>query len=258
MADTPATTPPANTGSGPGPGSAPGSAVAGSPPAISIQDLRKTYWRGQIPVKALRGLTCEIAAGSMTFIVGPSGSGKSSLLYLLGGLDHADSGSISVFGRPLAGFSATERDEFRRREVGFVFQNFNLLGNLSALDNVLVPFLPTGISQNLRNTARGLLVRVGLESRLNHRPNELSGGEQQRVAIARALLKRPRLVLGDEPTGELDSESGAEVYRHLRILREEHDSTVVIVTHDRSHIRPGDRVLTIRDGRLASDEVVLQ
>jgi putative ABC transport system ATP-binding protein len=137
-----------------------------------------------------------------------------------------------------------------------VFQNFNLLGNLSALDNVLVPFLPTGISANLRETASALLERVGLGDRVHHRPHQLSGGEQQRVAIARALLKRPKLVLGDEPTGELDSESGAEVYRYLRSLREEHGSTVVVVTHDRSHIRPGDRVLTIRDGRLASNEIV--
>lgn len=226
------------------------------PPAIAVRDLEKTYWRGTIPVKALRGLTCEIARGSLTFIVGPSGSGKSSLLYLLGGLDAPDAGSISIFGRPLGELRPRERDEFRRREVGFVFQNFNLLGNLSALDNVLVPFLPTGISANLRETASALLERVGLGDRVHHRPHQLSGGEQQRVAIARALLKRPKLVLGDEPTGELDSESGAEVYRYLRSLREEHGSTVVVVTHDRSHIRSGDRVLTIRDGRLASNEIV--
>jgi putative ABC transport system ATP-binding protein len=213
----------------------------------------KTYRRGVDEVRALRGLTCQIPQGRLSFIVGPSGSGKSSLLYLLGGLDRPDSGEISVFGRPLTQFSHRERDEFRRREVGFIFQNFNLLGNLSAVDNVLVPFLPQGISPDLRRQAVELLTQVGLAKRLDHRPNQLSGGEQQRVAIARALLKRPLLVLGDEPTGELDSTSGAEIYRHLRQLRDQHGSTIVVVTHDRSHIEPGDFVLTIRDGTLKTD-----
>ena len=224
--------------------------------AAQVVDLEKHYQMGPETVKALRGVSIDFPEGDFVAIMGSSGSGKSSLLYLLGGLDAPDAGSISVFGRPLGELSSRERDEFRRREVGFVFQNFNLLGNLSALDNVLVPFLPTGISANLRETASALLERVGLGDRVHHRPHQLSGGEQQRVAIARALLKRPKLVLGDEPTGELDSESGAEVYRYLRSLREEHGSTVVVVTHDRSHIRPGDRVLTIRDGRLASNEIV--
>ena len=223
------------------------------PPCIDVSNVVKTYRRGVDEVRALRGLTCQIPQGRLSFIVGPSGSGKSSLLYLLGGLDRPDSGEISVFGRPLTQFSHRERDEFRRREVGFIFQNFNLLGNLSAVDNVLVPFLPQGISADLRNQAVELLTQVGLAKRLDHRPNQLSGGEQQRVAIARALLKRPLLVLGDEPTGELDSTSGAEIYRHLRQLRDQHGSTIVVVTHDRSHIEPGDFVLTIRDGTLKTD-----
>ncbi|MFN9372770.1 MAG: ABC transporter ATP-binding protein [Planctomycetaceae bacterium] len=222
-------------------------------PCIDVTNVVKTYRRGVDEVRALRGLTCQIPQGRLSFIVGPSGSGKSSLLYLLGGLDRPDSGHISVFGRPLTQFSHRERDEFRRREVGFIFQNFNLLGNLSAVDNVLVPFLPQGISADLRRQAVELLTQVGLAKRLDHRPNQLSGGEQQRVAIARALLKRPLLVLGDEPTGELDSTSGAEIYRHLRQLRDQHGSTIVVVTHDRSHIEPGDFVLTIRDGTLKTD-----
>lgn len=223
------------------------------PPCIDVSNVVKTYRRGVDEVRALRGLTCQIPQGRLSFIVGPSGSGKSSLLYLLGGLDRPDSGEISVFGRPLTQFSHRERDEFRRREVGFIFQNFNLLGNLSAVDNVLVPFLPQGISPDLRRQAVELLTQVGLSKRLDHRPNQLSGGEQQRVAIARALLKRPLLVLGDEPTGELDSTSGAEIYRHLRQLRDQHGSTIVVVTHDRSHIEPGDFVLTIRDGTLKTE-----
>lgn len=224
-----------------------------NPPCINVSNVVKTYRRGLDEVRALRGLTCQIPQGRLSFIVGPSGSGKSSLLYLLGGLDRPDSGEISVFGRPLTEFTHRERDEFRRREVGFIFQNFNLLGNLSAVDNVLVPFLPQGISADLRRQAVELLTQVGLAKRLDHRPNQLSGGEQQRVAIARALLKRPLLVLGDEPTGELDSTSGAEIYRHLRQLRDQHGSTIVVVTHDRSHIEPGDFVLTIRDGTLKTD-----
>ena len=228
-------------------------ASTAQPPCIDVSNVVKTYRRGVDEVRALRGLTCQIPQGRLSFIVGPSGSGKSSLLYLLGGLDRPDSGEISVFGRPLTQFSHRERDEFRRREVGFIFQNFNLLGNLSAVDNVLVPFLPQGISPDLRRQAVELLTQVGLAKRLDHRPNQLSGGEQQRVAIARALLKRPLLVLGDEPTGELDSTSGAEIYRHLRQLRDQHGSTIVVVTHDRSHIEPGDFVLTIRDGTLKTE-----
>jgi len=228
-------------------------ASTANPPCINVSNVVKTYRRGVDEVRALRGLTCQIPQGRLSFIVGPSGSGKSSLLYLLGGLDRPDSGDISVFGRPLTEFTHRERDEFRRRELGFIFQNFNLLGNLSAVDNVLVPFLPQGISADLRRQAVELLTQVGLAKRLDHRPNQLSGGEQQRVAIARALLKRPLLVLGDEPTGELDSTSGAEIYRHLRQLRDQHGSTIVVVTHDRSHIEPGDFVLTIRDGTLKTD-----
>jgi putative ABC transport system ATP-binding protein len=145
-----------------------------------------------------------------------------------------------------------ERDKYRRDQVGFVFQNFNLLANLTALENVLVPFFPQGVPAAQRVEAVELLQRVGLGDRLDHRPSQLSGGEQQRVAIARALLKRPKLVLADEPTGELDSESGSEIYRHLRRLRDDCGSTVVVVTHDRTHIQPADHVLSLRDGRLAT------
>ena len=217
---------------------------------IEIRDVRQDYLAGETVVHALRGVSCDIPAGAFTFIVGPSGSGKSSLLYLLGALDEPASGEISVNGRALSALSARQRNAFRRDDVGFIFQNFNLLNNLSAVENVLVPFLPGGVSAQRREDAVRLLKRVGLGDRLEHRPNQLSGGEQQRVAIARALLKRPLLVLADEPTGELDSESGAEIYRHLRELCSEQQSTIVIVTHDRSFIDPADLVLTIRDGQI--------
>lgn len=218
---------------------------------IEVSQVTKTYRRGSTEVRALRGVSCRIEGGAMTFIVGPSGSGKSSLLYLLGALDAPTSGDISVQGRPLSKFSRHERDRYRRDDVGFVFQNFNLLSNLNAVENVLVPYLPQGLTAEKKKSAAELLCRVGLGDRLDHRPNQLSGGEQQRVAIARALLKKPLLVLADEPTGELDSESGAEVYRYLRELQQEHGSTVVIVTHDRSHIHDGDHVLTLKDGSVA-------
>jgi putative ABC transport system ATP-binding protein len=224
---------------------------------IEIDNVTKSYTRGETVVHALRGLSCSIAKGSLTLVVGPSGSGKSSLLYLVGALDHPTSGDIRVAGRSLVGMPRKERDLFRRDQVGYIFQNFNLLQNLTALDNVLVPYLPSGISPKQRTEGAELLERLGLGRRMDHKPSQLSGGEQQRVAIARALLKRPLLVLGDEPTGELDSQTGSEIYTALRDLQREQGSTVIIVTHDKSHVRPGDCLLTIRDGRLA-DQTVYQ
>lgn len=221
---------------------------------ISIRDVTKEHRRGASTVAALRGVTCEIPGQAVTFLVGPSGSGKSTLLQLIGALDRPSSGEITVSGRAFSKFSDRERDRYRRYEVGFVFQNFNLLSNLTALENVLVPYLPTGEAKSKQAEAIRLLERVGLKSRLDHRPTELSGGEQQRVALVRALLKKPLLVLADEPTGELDSQSGAEIFRYLRELRDEQQSTVLVVTHDRSYITPEDHVLTIRDGQLASLE----
>lgn len=221
---------------------------------IEVCGVTKSFFRGGAEIPVLRGLSCAIPEGSFAFIVGPSGSGKSTLLYLLGALDEPTAGEVLVAGKRLSELPTGERDEFRRREVGFVFQSFNLLSNLSAVDNVLVPYLPTNEAGARRQEAEQLLKQVGLGHRLDHRPAQLSGGEQQRVAIARALLKRPSLVLADEPTGELDSENGEEIYRYLRRLQSERNSTVVAVTHDRSYIQPGDLVYEIRDGRIA-DEV---
>lgn len=218
---------------------------------IQLHEVTKVYQRGPHPVSALRGVSFKLPAASFAFVLGPSGSGKSTLLQLLGALDEPTSGEITIGGTNLCGMTSRERDRFRREQVGFVFQSFNLLSNLTAIENVIVPFLPTGASAALRTRAIELLRQVGLGERVDHRPNQLSGGEQQRVAIARALLKRPKLVLADEPTGELDSETGADVYRLLRHLRDEHQTTVIVVTHDASFIRPEDRILRLRDGRLA-------
>jgi putative ABC transport system ATP-binding protein len=223
----------------------------GKPEMIDVQKVSKIHQRGALKVHALNEITCQIPTGSFTFILGPSGSGKSTLLYLLGALDEPTTGTITVDGKSLQSMNLRERDQFRREQAGFVFQNFNLLANLTALENVLVPFLPTGVSRDLRNKAAGLLERLGLGTRIEHQPNQLSGGEQQRVAIARALLKRPKLVLADEPTGELDTANSLAILTDLRTLCREQQSTVVVVTHEHEYIQPEDHVIRIRDGRVA-------
>src|SRR5438270_6680162 len=216
-------------------------------------DVWKSFKSGDRRVEALRGISCRIAKGRFAFIVGPSGSGKSTLLYLLGALDRPDAGAIRVEGQDLTAMSEAEQNTYRRDRVGFIFQSFNLISNLTAVENVLVPFLPRGLTEAQRTRAAGLLRQVGLGDRLDHRPYQMSGGEQQRVAIARALIKDPILVLGDEPTGELDSKTGDEIYRILRRLQGQRQTTLVVVTHDRRFITPDDLVLEIQDGRLLSD-----
>ena len=218
---------------------------------IEVRNVSKVHVRGRLEVPALKEINCDIPTGSFTFILGPSGSGKSTLLYLLGALDEPTTGTITVHGKSLQSMTASERDLFRREEAGFIFQNFNLLANLTAVDNVLVPFLPRGVTREQRQTAEGLLERLGLGNRRDHRPNQLSGGEQQRVAIARALLKRPKLVLADEPTGELDTANSIAILSDLRTLCQEQQSTVVVVTHEHEYIQPGDHIIRIRDGRIA-------
>ena len=221
---------------------------------IDVVDVWKSYKSGTRTVDALRGVTCHIEKGRFAFIVGPSGSGKSTLLYSLGAGDRPTSGRIFVEGRELTAMSEAEQNDYRRERVGFIFQSFNLISNLSAMENVLIPFLPRGVTAEQRDRAVKLLTRVGLGDRLDHRPYQLSGGEQQRVAIARALVKEPVLVLADEPTGELDSKSGDEIYRILRDLQETSETTLVVVTHDRRFITPRDLVLEIQDGLLADQD----
>jgi putative ABC transport system ATP-binding protein len=218
---------------------------------IGVDNVSKSYRRGKASINVLRGVSCQVPAGAFAFIVGPSGSGKSTLLYLMGALDAPDSGSIRFRGQDLASLDRVKKDELRRRDIGFIFQSFNLLPNLDAVDNVLVPFLPIGEAAARRSEAVELLQQVGLGQRLDHRPSELSGGEQQRVAIARALLKRPALILADEPTGELDTATGQEIFALLRRMQQEFDTTIVTVTHDHRYIEEADLVLRIQDGRIA-------
>jgi putative ABC transport system ATP-binding protein len=220
---------------------------------IEVANVWKSYRSGARWVEALRGINCQIERGRFAFIVGPSGSGKSTLLYLLGALDRPSSGRIVVNGQNLVTMSEATQNLYRREQVGFIFQSFNLISNLSALENVLVPFLPRGITAAQRSDAGELLRQVGLGNRLDHHPYQLSGGEQQRVAIARALIKQPLLVLADEPTGELDSKTGDEIYKILRMMQHTQQTTLVVVTHDRRFIMPDDLVLEIQDGQIAAE-----
>ncbi|MBI2920000.1 MAG: ABC transporter ATP-binding protein [Planctomycetes bacterium] len=215
-------------------------------------DLKKTYAIGGRPVEALRGVSLEIPDGAFTFVVGPSGSGKSTLMHLAGGLDRPTSGTLEVAGQDLARMSDDGLSAFRREKLGFVFQAFNLIPNLDAVDNVLVPFVARGLAEGMRERAREMLGTVGLGDRLHHRPKQLSGGEQQRVAIARALLKDPKLLLADEPTGELDSKTGAEIFGLIRQLHREKGASVFVVTHDTRYIEKDDTVIKVEDGRIVS------
>ncbi len=213
-------------------------------------DLARVYRRGGSETAALRGVSIEVNEGEVVFVLGPSGSGKSTLLHLLGALDRPTNGKVLLFGEDVAAKSDRERSLLRRAKLGFVFQSFHLIPSLSAVENVLVPRVPAGVSAAERQRARELLERMGLGARLEHRPDELSGGESQRVAIARALIGKPRLVLADEPTGELDGPTGAAVVSALREAAKGEGAAVVIVTHDERLVREGDRVVRLRDGRV--------
>jgi putative ABC transport system ATP-binding protein len=218
---------------------------------IEARSLTRTYARGaDTAVRAVRGIDLRVEPGEMVFVVGPSGSGKSTLLHLLGALDRPTSGTLTVAGVDLCGLSDAAASWFRGQTVGFVFQSHHLLPGLSAVQNTLVPLVPHGVSIEHRTRARALLEELGLGDRLEHRPAALSGGECQRVAIARALIRDPRLLLADEPTGELDRATGQRVVATLRAhVGGEEGRAAVVVTHDQRLIAPGDRVLEIEDGR---------
>lgn len=223
---------------------------------IELRNVRRTYGEGASAVQALKGITLGIEAGSLTAIVGPSGSGKSTLLNMLGALDTPSTGQVVVAGNDLSTLDDDARTRLRRDKIGFVFQFFNLLPTLTALENVLLPAKLAGKGgRALEERARDLLSRVGLGSRMSHRPDQLSGGEMQRVAISRALIMDPPVLLADEPTGNLDSRTGREVMGLLRGAVDQR-RTVILVTHDPRMARVADRVLTIADGELASDERV--
>ena len=216
---------------------------------IRLQDVRRYYVMGEFVVKALDGVSVDIKRGEFSSIMGPSGSGKSTMMNLIGCLDTPTSGLIDIDGENTAGLNETELAYIRNRKVGFVFQQFNLLGKLTALDNVIVPLLYAGMSvRERKQKALDALERVGLADRLHHRPNELSGGQKQRVAIARALVNDPTILLADEPTGALDTKTGNQIMELFEELNSE-GRTVIFVTHDRELGMRCHRQIRIRDGR---------
>lgn len=221
---------------------------------VVAERISRTFVRGTSPVHALRSVSLELSAGEMVALVGRSGSGKTSLLNIIGGLDRPDEGEVVIDGRKLNDLSEAARQRLRREQVGFVFQSFGLLPFLSARENVGVPLR----MQRWRARAREarvaeLLTTVGLTDHTEHRPPELSGGQQQRVAIARALAPKPQVLLADEPTGQLDSETGQQVIALLQRLVHESGSAALVATHDPALVSYADRVLYLRDGRLVDD-----
>jgi putative ABC transport system ATP-binding protein len=223
-------------------------------PAIAVRDLTKVFGEGHAAVRALDGVDLPVERGEMVAIMGPSGSGKSTLLHIAGALESPTSGTIAVAGRRYDGLDDAALTRLRRDHIGFVFQFFNLLPSLTAEENILLPALISGQADSAaRGRARALLERVGLGPRATHRPSELSGGQQQRVSIARALLRSPALLLADEPTGNLDRRSGREVLAILRELNRTEGCTVLMVTHDAAAATVADRVVFLRDGRLAGE-----
>jgi len=218
---------------------------------VSARDLRKTYLVGQRAVEVLQGINLDVRRGEVLVIVGASGAGKTTLLHLLGGLDTPTAGEVRIGGLSLLQMSTAERTRLRNEQIGFVFQSYNLLPELDALENVCLPgLLGKRRTDALRERGIELLRAVGLGDRLDHRPAELSGGEQQRVAIARALVNRPSLLLADEPTGNLDSKTGEAILDLLWRLHAEHNTTMILVTHDEHIARRGQRILEIKDGRI--------
>jgi putative ABC transport system ATP-binding protein len=218
---------------------------------VDARDLTKVYTMGEVEVHALRGLSVKIAPGEIVAIMGPSGSGKSTLMNIIGCLDRPTSGEYSLNGEPVANMDDDQLADIRNRGVGFIFQSFNLLPRSTALANVELPMRYSSLNgRDRKKVAKEALEAVGLGDRIHHRPNELSGGQMQRVAIARALVNNPSIVLADEPTGNLDTQSGEEIMTLLKNLNKDRGTTLIIVTHDPEIAQLTNRIISIRDGRI--------
>ena len=222
---------------------------------IQIKNLTKIFGDG-VEIKALDGVDLNIERGEFLAIIGPSGSGKSTLLNQIGILDTPTSGTILLNGIDVTEMSDKQRSRTRNKELGFIFQYHHLLPDFNALENVMMPLLISGVKSSLaREVARKVLDEVGLGDRMDHRPNQLSGGQNQRVAIARALVNKPSIVIGDEPTGNLDSKASEKIYELLRKLNREHNQTFILVTHDERMAAKTDRIIRLVDGRVAENSI---
>jgi len=219
---------------------------------LSLVNVEKVYIRGTIKVPALKNVSLEIEEGDFVAVVGPSGSGKSTLLNMIGGLDRPTSGKIILKGENLSKLPEDDLARIRREEIGFIFQQYNLIHTMDSLENVSLPLYFAGVGKKERlEKARIMLERMGLGDRLHHKPNELSGGEQQRVAIARALINNPMIILGDEPTGNVDSQAGAMIMDILKELNME-NKTIIIVTHDMEIAKKTNYIIRMKDGMIIS------
>lgn len=230
--------------------------AAASEGIVVAKGLKKTYDSGKVKVDALKGVDLNVKEGEMIAVMGPSGCGKTTLLNCLSGLDDLSGGEVFIRGKPLSAMKDRERTSYRAKKIGFIFQAYNLLPVLTSVENVELPLLLAGTSPaRARKDALEALRAVGLEEWQSHKPSELSGGQQQRVTIARSLVNKPEIVFGDEPTGNLDSESSKDIMELLRRLNKENKQTFIIVTHDYSVGRIADRIVTMRDGLIEKDFV---
>ena len=221
---------------------------------LEITNLSKTYGTGETQVKALDNVSLSVESGEFVAIIGPSGSGKSTLLHILGGVDVPTSGSVVINGVDISNLDETALAIFRRRQIGLIYQFYNLIPILTVKENLTLPLLLDGRKPDER-VVDDLLKTLGLTERVNHLPNQLSGGQQQRVSIGRALINNPALMLADEPTGNLDSENSREIVSLLRKFNKENNQTVIIITHDERIAMSADRVISIEDGKITRDEV---
>ena len=227
--------------------------------SIKLENVWKIYQIGKVKLEVLKGINLEIAPGNFVVILGPSGSGKSTLLHIIGLLDTPTKGKVFLKDQDTSQFSEDELAQIRGKKIGFIFQQFNLLPNLTALENVMIPMIFQGIPEKERiNRAEFLLESVGLKERITHRPFELSGGEQQRIAIARSLANNPEVIVADEPTGNLDSTTGRKIMETLINLHEKEQKTMIVVTHDPTIADYSEQIINIKDGQLVSNHLTTE